>query len=89
MAKATLLTLPREAWHPIRCREDAEAFLTALFRAGLDFHPDDEPGEVQDLQTGEHLFTDAAVKKIWQRMDEVRTFHPDPAEVYVDLYANE
>lgn len=58
---------------PIRSMSGAKEFFKALHRAGLAYHPDDDPATIV-VAGGKRLFTDEQAEDLRNRMAEVRKF---------------
>ncbi len=55
---------------PIRTREEAEAYIRALVREGMDFHFEDDPSEIV-RRDGSLLFTQEEWPLVRQRVAEL------------------
>lgn len=73
---------------PITDMQGAEAFLTWLLENEMDYHLDDDPADIINFGTGEHLFVDP--ETVGQRIDEVYEHwdNPDncPIGFFLDFY---
>lgn len=71
---ASAIGIPRpelELPEKISSIDEAKVFLKMLYDKGFDYHPEDSPETVYNMQTGQRLFSDNEAPKIKKLMEDI------------------
>jgi len=83
--EAAIKPLPEAVKAPVTTEAEARAWIETLYRAGLAFHFDDDPAEMEERGTRQRTFRRDEVQIVRDRLDEVYGFNFCPHGVLIDL----